>query len=81
VLAARSTSEVEGPLSSLGVLQPSTGILTMSLGSRSEFLANPYAESTSQGSFDCVVVRGANDNFAQDDKLGKLAVVRVREAH
>jgi hypothetical protein len=28
--------------------------------------------SSNTGSFDCVVLRFANDNFAQDDRVGRL---------
>jgi hypothetical protein len=37
-----------------------------------EFPAAPLPISTGKGSFDCVVVRDANDNSAQDD------IIRVR---
>ncbi len=32
-----------------------------------EFPAGAAVKSTSEGSFDCVVLRFADDNFAQDD--------------
>jgi hypothetical protein len=40
----------------------------MKLVPRSELPATFRVVSSSKGSFDCVVVRFANNNFAQDDK-------------
>jgi hypothetical protein len=43
------------------------------LGLRREFPEAPRELPACAGSFDCVVVRCADDNFAQDDKLTKKA--------
>ena len=42
----------------------------MKFAPRSKLPAAFRLVSSSQGSFDCVVVRFANNNFAQDDKKG-----------
>jgi hypothetical protein len=35
-----------------------------------EFLDVQLVDDTGMGFFDCIVVRFANDDFAQDDKVG-----------
>jgi hypothetical protein len=61
----RSSYEVEGPHTCKEWQRLGEGFVHRLL--IREFLAKPNAISAGMGSFDCVFVRYANENFAQDD--------------
>ena len=67
----QSVHGVEGSLSLINGYGTHEGVLKMKFLPRSEFPAAPDLMLWGKGSFDCAVVRFANNNFAQDDKRAR----------